>query len=115
MAPNDPAITAAWSCELERLVGSIRAIVNDAAEDSSAALPYELLYHWRNELDRLLGGVERNDPHLWNLMRTPATWLDSLLRLRSVLTHVVSKAYWSAHTEIRYSDIEIERYLWGAR
>jgi hypothetical protein len=113
-APPGPEITTDWAGELSALTATIRAHTT-GADHSTAALAYELVYHWRNELDRLFTAAEHQDSDLWARVRTPGTWLDSLLRLRVVLTHVLSKAYWSAHTEIRYADIEIERYLWGAR
>lgn len=107
----DPQLTTDWASELRELTAAIHTTVGDQA----AALTYPLIYHWRTELDRLLTAAEHDDPTLWAQARTPSTWLDALLRLRLVLTHVTSKAYWSGHTEIRYADIEIERYLWGAR
>jgi hypothetical protein len=85
------------------------------ANHEPTTLTYQSIYHWRSALDRLLAAAERDDPALWAQARTPGTWLDALLRLRVVLTHVTSKAYWSGHTTITYGDVEIERYLWGAR
>lgn len=118
----DPGVTASWAGELRSLTTTIHATLNrhpdpafGAPLDEPASLSYETIYQWRSELDRLLAAAEHDNPSLWARARTHGTWLDALLRLRTVLTHVISKAYWSEHTEIRYSDIEIERYLWGAR
>lgn len=109
----DPSLNASWATELAQLTGSIRVTVT--TRSAGETVPYPVLHRWRNDLDRLLGAFAREDPERWISARTPGTWLDSTLRLRSALTHVVSKAYWSAHTDVRYADIEIERYLWGAR
>lgn len=118
----DPQLSTDWASELRELTAAIHTTVGDQADDGTnrgnhqpATLTYQLIYHWRTELDRLLTAAEHDDPALWAQARTPGTWLDALLRLRLVLTHVTSKAYWSGHTHITYSDIEIERYLWGAR
>jgi len=114
----DPQLTADWAGQLRGLTATIHATVGAHADDwnhQSATLTYESIYHWRSELDRLLAAAEHHDPALWARARTPGTWLDALLRLRVVLTHVTSKAYWSEHTTIDYGDVEIERYLWGAR
>lgn len=112
-ATPNPEITAGWADELSELTAAIRAAVG--ADRDPPELAYQLIYHWRSELDRLLAVLERDDPALSGRARMPGTWLDSLLRLRLVLTHVISKAYWSGHPQVRYADIEIERYLWGAR
>lgn len=118
--PPEPQLGAAWANELRALTAAIRATVDEqtdplAGTSDRAALAYITIYGWRSDLDRHLTAVEYEDPALWAHARTPGTWLDALLRLRVVLTHVISKAYWSGHGEIRYRDIEIERYLWGAR
>lgn len=118
----DPQLTTDWAGELRELTAAIHTAVHEQAHDGDgidgpeqAPLAYESIYHWRSELDRVLAAAEHHDPVLWAQARTPGTWLDALLRLRVVLTHVTSKAYWSGHTHINYGDIEIERYLWGAR
>ncbi|MGH3870166.1 MAG: hypothetical protein ACRDSR_01405 [Pseudonocardiaceae bacterium] len=118
----DPQLTTDWANELRELTAAIHTAVHGQSDDGidgrnhePVSLTYQSIYHWRNELDRLLAAAEHDDPALWARDRTPGTWLDALLRLRVVLTHVTSKAYWSGHTHINYSDIEIERYLWGAR
>lgn len=114
----DPQLTTDWAGQLRGLTTTIHATVGAHPDDPNhepTTLTYESIYHWRSELDRLLAAAEHDDPTLWARARTPGTWLDALLRLRVVLTHVTSKAYWSEHTTINYSDIEIERYLWGAR
>lgn len=114
----DPQLTADWAGQLRELTATIHTTLGVGADDADhqpATLTYELIYHWRSELDRLLTAAQHEDPILWARARTPGTWLDALLRLRVVLTHVTSKAYWSGHTTIPYRDIQIERYLWGAR
>ncbi len=118
----DPLLTTDWARELRELTATIHASIYEQAHDGISGgdhlpdtLTYQSIYHWRNELDRLLAAAEHDAPTLWAQARTPGTWLDALLRLRVVLTHVTSKAYWSGHTHINHGDIEIERYLWGAR
>lgn len=118
----DPQLTTDWASELRELTATIHTTIYEQAHDGISGgnhqpvtLTYQSIYHWRNELDRLLAAAEHDAPTLWAQARTPGTWLDALLRLRVVLTHVTSKAYWSGHTHINHGDIEIERYLWGAR
>lgn len=73
------------------------------------------LHRWRRHLDTALDQLATTDPHLWWHWRSPGTWLDSLLRLRSLIAHVLGKAYWDDIEHVAYADMDVPRYLWGAR
>lgn len=112
-APEDtpsPALAA-----LRETTGNIRAFLAAADQNEIPAIPAAILHQWRCDLDRLHRDLEHTDPQAWARWRIPGTWLDSHLRLRSLLAHEVGKAYWDDTTDIRYDAIDIERYLWGAR
>ncbi|MFC1418750.1 hypothetical protein [Streptacidiphilus cavernicola] len=91
------------------------AIRTHLGGDARASVLTSVLHQWRCDLDRLHRDLERTDPKTWQVWRTPGTWLDNQLRLRSLIAHEVGKAYWDGKQEIPYADIDIERYLWGAR
>jgi hypothetical protein len=112
--PNDTATSDAAN-GLRATAEGIRVFLAEADEHDTQAMPAEVLHEWRNALDRLHRELEQADPGEWSRWRLPGTWLDSHLRLRSLIAHEVGKAYWDDRPEIRYADIDIERYLWGAR
>ncbi|WP_329138146.1 hypothetical protein OG552_29725 [Streptomyces sp. NBC_01476] len=105
-----PAVTA-----LHEATGNIRAFLTAADQDDIPAIPAAVLHQWRCDLDRHHQDLEHNHPQAWARWRVPGTWLDSHLRLRSLIAHEVGKAYWDDIPDIRYDAIDIERYLWGAR
>lgn len=107
---SNKAVTA-----LHEVAGNIRAFLAAADRDSAQAISTAVLHQWRCDLDRLHRDLEHTDPHTWARWRVPGTWLDSHLRLRSLIAHEVGKAYWADIPDIRYDTIDIERYLWGAR
>lgn len=78
-------------------------------------MAYRDLLRWRNTLGACLQEMEEGDPVEWGRWRRPGTFLDSLLRFRSLVSHVVAKAYWDEKEEIAFDEIDVERYLWGAR
>jgi hypothetical protein len=100
---------------LFRTTEEIRRFLTQADRDNTPAVPTEVLHYWRCELDRHHHNLESSAPASWARWRMPGTWLDSQLRLRSLLAHEVGKAYWDDKTDIGYRDIDVERYLWGAR
>lgn len=104
-----------WVHDLRTTVDDIRSVLIDAEQQNTPTVPFEAAHRWRNNLDIRLDAMRNADPHQWLRHRQPGTWLDSLLRLRSILAHVVGKAYWDDHSEITYAHIDVERYLWGAR
>lgn len=112
-APEDAPNTAVTA--LRDLTGNIRDFLAAADQQDIAAIPAAILHQWRCDLDRLHQDLEHIDPQAWTHWRVPGSWLDSHLRLRSLLAHEVGKAYWDGTTDIRYDAIDIERYLWGAR
>lgn len=103
---------AAWTRGLAAAAHTIRAaLALDGAED----VAFADLLSWRNALDAELARMEAADAELWSAWRRPATFLDCLLRLRSLLAHVVAKAYWDDAERVALAEIDVERYLWGAR
>ncbi|MFE2426978.1 hypothetical protein ACFXJ5_09525 [Streptomyces sp. NPDC059373] len=114
-APPDNAATSDAANGLRATAEGIQAFLAEADEHDVQAVPAEVLHAWRNSLDRFHRELERADSGEWSRWRLPGTWLDSHLRLRSLIAHEVGKAYWDDRPEIRYADIDIERYLWGAR
>lgn len=101
--------------ELRKTAEGIRTFLAAADREDSPAVPTAILHQWRCDLDRHHRALEDNTPDTWARWRMPGTWLDSHLRLRSLIAHEVGKAYWDDTTDIRYDAIDIERYLWGAR
>jgi hypothetical protein len=112
-AAPDHRVPASWVGGLVEVVAGIQARLADTGDTDT--VPYETLLGWRTDLDNHLTAMQRADPGEWARWRTPATWLDSLLRLRSIISHVVGKAYWDEVDEVRYADVDVERYLWDAR
>lgn len=107
---TQPGCTAAHEAARE-----ISGYLAGAGERGDLAVTDVLLLRWRTLLDRGHRELEREDPGLWELLRAPGSWLDGQLRLRSLLAHEIAKAYWTDAHEVRYSEIDIERYLWGPR
>jgi hypothetical protein len=93
----------------------IQDFLMDAESSASDTVPFAVLHQWRTTLDSQLGAMRQANTELWRQQRQPGTWLDALLRLRSIIAHVLSKAYWDDLTDIGCADIDITRYLWGAR
>jgi hypothetical protein len=114
-APLPQEVPAEWSADLRPVVERIRSELAKADHAGHQTIPFAVLLAWRTGLDTALVAAEHADEDLWTRWRQPATWLDSLLRLRSVISHVVGKAYWDDLETVRYVDIDIERYLGGAR
>jgi len=108
-------VAPGWVDSLREVTEMIRCYLAEADRLRAETVAAETLYRWRTDLDRSLAEMERINLDLWSLWRRPGTWLDSVLRLRSILCHVVGKAYWDDQAEVRYADIDMERYLWGAR
>lgn len=113
--PPDDTATSDAANGLRAVAEEIRAFLAEAEAHDVQAVPAEVLHEWRNSLDQLHRELEQADPGEWSRWRLPGTWLDSHLRLRSLIAHEVGKAYWDDRPEISYTDIDIERYLWGAR
>ncbi|MGH3571707.1 MAG: hypothetical protein ACRDUW_07745 [Pseudonocardiaceae bacterium] len=105
----------AWAGQLCDTVHTIQAYLLNAESAASETVPFTVLHQWRTTLDTQLEQMREANAELWRQYRQPGTWLDGLLRLRSIISHVVSKAYWDELTDIHYADIDIARYLWGAR
>ncbi|MGW6599408.1 hypothetical protein [Streptomyces sp. NPDC055036] len=114
-APPDDTATSEAVNGLRATADEIRAFLADADEHDTATVPSEVLHKWRNALARSHRVLEQTAPAEWSRWRLPGTWLDSHLRLRSLIAHEVGKAYWDDRPEVRYAEIDIERYLWGAR
>src|SRR6266851_124301 len=97
-------LAAGWAGPVRHVTGRIAAYI--AADDRSGApaVPFDVMCGWRAELDVALLETERADAALWSLWRRPGTWLDGVLRFRSILAHVAGKAYWDQLTEVRYAD-----------
>jgi uncharacterized protein YehS (DUF1456 family) len=114
-APPDGTATSQAADGLRSTADEIRAFLAKADEHDTEAVPSEVMHEWRNALTRFQRALEQTAPDEWSLWRLPGTWLDSHLRLRSLIAHEVGKAYWDDRSEIRYAEIDIERYLWGAR
>ncbi|MFG2348262.1 hypothetical protein [Streptomyces phaeochromogenes] len=113
--PPDDTATSEAADGLRATTEEIRAFLAEADKRDTQAMRAEVLHEWRNTLDRFHRELEQADPGEWSHWRLPGTWLDSHLRLRSLIAHEVGKAYWDDRAEIRYADIDVERYLWGAR
>lgn len=113
--PPPGYLAQAWAQQLRDTAHTIRAFLLDAESSASETVPCTVLYQWRTTLDTQLDAMRQANAELWRQHRQPGTWLDALLRLRSIIVHVLSKAYWDDLTDIRYANIDITRYLWGAR
>lgn len=96
-------------------VVEVRAELETALRENTRALRYADMLRWRNALDSGVRELEAAQPLVWATDRRPGTWLDSVLRLRGLLAHYVGRAYWDGLEEVRVCDIDVERYLWGAR
>ncbi|MGH3697863.1 MAG: hypothetical protein ACRDQY_00020 [Pseudonocardiaceae bacterium] len=113
--PPTGDVAQTWAKQLGDTALTIQAFLLDAESSASETVPFTVLHQWRTTLDTHLEGMREADAELWRRHRQPGTWLDALLRLRSIISHIVSKAYWDELTDIRYANIDITRYLWGAR
>ncbi len=113
--PPTGDVAQIWAQQLCDTVHTIRAFLIDAESSASEMVPFTVLHQWRTALDTQLAAMRQANAELWQHHRQPGTWLDALLRLRSIIAHVVAKAYWDDLTDIHYADIDIARYLWGAR
>lgn len=111
----DPQPMSPTMAALDATVDDIRAHLTAADQHDAQTITTETLHTWRNALDQHHQDLEQHDPHGWARWRQPGTWLDCHLRLRSLIAHEVAKAYWDERPEIYFADIDIERYLWGAR
>lgn len=111
--PDD--LTHTWAAHLRDTTHTIRAFLLNAELSASETVPFTVLHQWRTTLDSSLAAMRQANAELWRRHRQPGTWLDALLRLRSITTRVLAKAYWDDLTNIPYTDIDITRYLWGAR
>jgi hypothetical protein len=111
--PDD--LTHTWAAQLRDTVHTIRAFLLDAESSATDTVPFTVLHQWRTTLDTPLTTMRQANAELWQHHRQPGIWFDALLRLRSITAHVLAKAYWDDLTDIPYADIDITRYLWGAR
>lgn len=96
-------------------VAEVRADLEAALRTNTRGLAYADMLRWRNVLDEGVRELEAERPIVWAAARRPGTWLDSVLRLRGLLAHYVGRAYWDGIEEVPVGDIDVERYLWGAR
>ncbi|MCA1219173.1 hypothetical protein [Streptomyces sp. 8L] len=112
--PHDTTASAAAG-GLRATTEEIRRFLAQAEQHDAQAVPTDVLHRWRKALDRFHGELQHAAPEEWSRWRRPGTWLDSHLRLRSLIAHEVGKAYWDDRSEIPYAEIDVERYLWGAR
>ncbi|WP_432976724.1 hypothetical protein [Dactylosporangium sp. CA-233914] len=101
--------------DIAELIDEMRTLLLADEDRDALSISASTLHQWRTRLDQALHEFEAADPDAWARARQPGTWLDSHLRLRSLLAHEVAKAYWDNKTHIEYASIDIERYLWGAR
>lgn len=108
-------VSASWSNPARHASSRIHDQVTRDSHDNTDSVSFEDLHGWRSELDTALDQLARTDPSLWGYWRQPGTWLDSLLRLRSLLAHVLAKAYWDDRPAVLYADMDVPRFLWGAR
>jgi hypothetical protein len=113
--PDPHVATAypAWADPARRTAAWIRARL--AADDEPGAVAFDELHRWRTSLDEALDLMQHHDPAQYRHWRQPGTWLDSLLRLRSLLAHVLAKAYWNDTPTVSYAELDVPRFLWGAR
>ncbi|WP_394427021.1 hypothetical protein [Streptomyces sp. SGAir0957] len=114
-APPPAEATGPTVNELHETTLTIHTHLTNADRTNAPTITAQTLLTWRSALDRLHRALEHTTPRQWAQWRAPGTWIDSQLRLRSLITHEIAKAYWNETTEIRYDAIDIERYLWGAR
>ncbi len=114
---NAPAPTTptAWSAPARETAAEIREQLIDATQHGHTTVLFAELHRWRSSLDAALDQLATTDPDLWWHWRQPGTWLDSLLRLRSLIAHVLGKAFWDEAEHVAYADMDVPRYLWGAR
>ncbi len=113
--PPTPDVPESWAKQVSTTACAIHAFLAEAESSVSETVPFTALYQWRTDLDTHLDAMRHTNPELWQRYQQPGTWLDGLLRLRSIIAHVVGKAYWDDLADIRYADIDVARYLWGAR
>lgn len=104
-----------WAAPARATARMIRAHLTSAAQHALTSVSFADLHRWRSSLDTALDHLADADPELWQRWCTPGTWLDSLLRLRSLIAHVLGKAYWDNRPAVPYADMDVTRYLWGAR
>ncbi len=111
----DPHAPEAWAAPARQTADAIRDHLIGAGQHGHATVSFSDLHHWRSSLDAALDQLASADPDLWQQWRQPGTWLDALLRLRSLVAHVLGKAYWNEHEHEPYANMDVPRYLWGAR
>lgn len=104
-----------WAGRLRTLAAEIGGYLAKAGACSAETVPLQVLLGWRTRLDEALVALQESAPEEWAEWRLPGTWLDGLLRFRSIVSHVVGKAYWDEAEQVAYGDIDVARYLWGAR
>lgn len=104
-----------WSNPARHIASRIHNHIARAEHHNIDSVSFTDLHDWRSSLDAALDQLASTDPGLWDHWRQPGTWLDSLLRLRSLLAHILAKAYWGDHSEVSYADMDVPRFLWGAR
>lgn len=114
-SPPTGDLAQTWAKQLCDTAHTIRAFLLDAELSASETVPFTVLHQWRTTLDTQLAAMRQANTELWQHHRQPGTWLDALLRLRSIIAHTLSKAYWDDLTHVHYADIDVARYLWGAR
>ncbi|GAA1235040.1 hypothetical protein GCM10009676_18610 [Prauserella halophila] len=111
----DPHALEAWAAPAREAADAIRDHLIGAGQHGHATVAFSDLHRWRSSLDAALDQLAADDPDLWQQWRRPGTWLDALLRLRSLIAHVLGKAYWDSREHVPYADMDVPRYLWGAR
>ncbi|SDP96451.1 hypothetical protein SAMN04487905_12036 [Actinopolyspora xinjiangensis] len=111
----DPHTQTAWSAPARQTATAIREHLINATQHRHTTVTFTELHRWRRDLDTTLDHLATTDPALWRHWQYPGTWLDSLLRLRSLIAHVLAKAYWNETDQVAYAEMDIPRYLWGAR
>lgn len=112
--PDPHVATAypAWADPARRATARIRERLAAREVDG---VDFDELHRWRISLDEALELMQQHDPAQYRHWRQPGTWLDSLLRLRSLLAHVLAKAYWTETATVSYAELDVDRFLWGAR
>jgi hypothetical protein len=111
--PHVATAQPAWAEPARRTAAWIRERLT--AHGDVHGVDFDELHRWRTSLDEALDLMQHHDPAQYRHWRQPGTWLDNLLRLRSLLAHVLAKAYWNDAPAVSYDAMDVPRFLWGAR
>lgn len=109
------AAAPGWTRDLKDTMTGIRSELSGAHARNEESVSLSTLDAWHEELDTELTRAAHACPQEWSRWAWPGTWLDSLLRLRAVLTHLraTAREQETVPSAVAWADMDVAGFVWG--